>query len=208
MYTTLREARPLQWGREHECDARQAYLREWGTTTTLTQSGLVIDSEKGWLVCSPDDLAKDPSTEVENQDGLVCPYSARDTTVQQACGKKDFMSNIINGEITLKRTHKYYYQVQGQMAICKRKWCDFVIWTLSSLSTEKITFDPDFWKTILQKPENFYDRAILPELASPRFPQGQPTNTTLKVIVYNYQQHLESYCCVFLFYVLQAHYTF
>ena len=177
LYGTVREARPLQWGREHEQDARQAYLQQRGTTTRLTHSGLVIDTEHGWLACSPDDLAQDSTAESEDQHGLVeykCPYSARDTTVDEACQKKDFMSIMKNGEVVLKRTHKYYYQVQGQMAICKRKWCDFVIWTPSSLTIERITFDNEFWKDTLTKLENFYDHAILPELASPRFPQGQP----------------------------------
>lgn len=79
-----------------------------------------------------------------------------------------------NGVVTLKRTHKYYYQVQGQMAICKRNWCDLVIWTPTSLTIERIPFDTDFWKNTLQKLEKFYDRAVLPELASPHFPQEQP----------------------------------
>ena len=177
LYDTLREARPLQWGREHEPDARQAYLQTKGTNYLLTHSGLVIDAEHGWLACSPDDLVQDCSAEPENQHGLVeykCPYSARDTTVEESCKKKDFMSTLHNSEVTLKRTHKYYYQVQGQMAICQKKWCDFVIWTPSSLSIERIAFDPQFWQETLLKLERFYDQAVLPELASPRFPQGQP----------------------------------
>jgi len=57
LYDTIRESWPLQWGREHEEDARQAYLKAKGPTVVLTHSGLVIDSENGWLACSPDDLA-------------------------------------------------------------------------------------------------------------------------------------------------------
>lgn len=84
------------------------------------------------------------------------------------------MAHMKDGKVVLKSTHKYFYQVQGQMAICKRKWCDFVIWTPSSLSIERIYFNPDFWKNTIKKLENFYVQAILPELASPRYPQGQP----------------------------------
>ena len=119
LYNTLREARSLQWGREHEEDARQAYLQKCGTTT-LSHSGLVIDSHHGWLACSPDDLAFDSTADPENQLGLVeykCPYSA-DTTVEEA-KIKDFMSSMNSDEVCLKHTHRYYYQVQGQMAICK-----------------------------------------------------------------------------------------
>ena len=146
-------------------------------TTILTLSGLVIYAEHGWLACSPLDLVQDSSVEPENQQGLVeykCPYSARDITVEEGCKNKGFMSTMQNNQVVLKRTHKYYYQVQGQMMICGKRWCDFVIWTPSSLSIERITFDPQFWQDTQAKLEHFYDQAVLPELASPRFPQGQP----------------------------------
>ena len=47
--------------------ASQAYLQERGIATNLTQSGLAIDSEKQWLVCSLDDLARNSSA--KDQDG-------------------------------------------------------------------------------------------------------------------------------------------
>lgn len=139
-------------------------------------SGLIIDSEHGWLACSPDDLVRDSSA-VADETGLVeykCPYSVRDMSVEEACQRKDFASYVKDGQVTLKRTHKYFYQVQGQMAICRRNWCDFVIWTPASLTIERIPFDQQFWLDVLPKLEKFYDTAVLPELASPRHPQGQP----------------------------------
>ena len=42
----------------------------------LTLSGVVIDAEHGWLVCSPDDLVRDSSAGADEH-GLVeckCPY--------------------------------------------------------------------------------------------------------------------------------------
>ena len=46
-----------------------------------------------------------------------CPYSAQDTTVEEACTKKDFMARVKEGRVELKRTHKYYCRMLGQMAI-------------------------------------------------------------------------------------------
>ena len=129
LYNTVQEARSLQWEREHEQEARLAHLKAKGSSVILTHSGLVIDADRGWLACSPDDLVQDNSS-IADKYGLVeykCPYSAQDTTVEEACTKKDFMANMKEGRVELKRTHKYYYQVQGQMAICRRTWCDFVI---------------------------------------------------------------------------------
>ena len=174
LYDVPREARSLQWGRDHEEDARQAYSRKSGPTMILTRSGLVIHPEHGWLACSPDDLVSDTVAESQGLVEYKCPYSARDITVEEACKKKDFMCMLNSGKVTLKRTHKYYYQVQGQMAITRRRWCDFVIWTPHSTTVERINFDEEFWATVVPKLELFYDRAIVPELVSPRHTQGQP----------------------------------
>ena len=52
----------LRWGREHEDVARQEYAKRNGNIE-LTRSGLVIDATKGWLACSPDNLAADRQSE-------------------------------------------------------------------------------------------------------------------------------------------------
>ena len=175
LYGNIPNAVSLRWGNDHENDARQAYLKV-KKGIILTHSGLVIDETHGWLACSPDDLAQDTSLDANNQFGLVeykCPYSARDVTVEEACKQKNFMSRLRNNTVTLKQTHHYYYQIQGQMAICRRSWCDFVIWTPCGISIERIDFNTTIWEDMM-KLEQFYDEAVLPELASPRFPQGQP----------------------------------
>ena len=66
------------------------------------------------------------------------------------------------------------------MAICKRNWCDFVIWTTKEMTIERIIFDPKLWQETLPKLESFYDKAILPELACPRVPQNQPIRELLQ----------------------------
>ena len=59
LYDIVREACPLLWGREHEQEARLAYLKAKGSSVILAHSGLVIDADHGWLACSPDDLVQD-----------------------------------------------------------------------------------------------------------------------------------------------------
>ena len=40
------------------------------------------------------------------------------------------MCEIVDGKCNLKRTHIYYPQVQGQLALSTVKWCDFVVFCL------------------------------------------------------------------------------
>jgi hypothetical protein len=78
------------------------------------------------------------------------------------------------GEPELKRGHDYFYQVQGTMAITERSWCDFVVWSPKGMSVERIRFDVQLWAETKPKLENFYQKAVLPELTLPRLPRGQP----------------------------------
>ena len=81
-------------------------------------------------------------------------------------------SDESDGTLRLKKTHAYFYQVQGQLAVMNLPWCDFVLWTPKELHVERIQADPAFWREVLPKLEKFYDTALLPELASPRYPHG------------------------------------
>ena len=62
----------------------------------------------------------------------------------------------------LKKKHKHYYQIQGQMAITGTKWCDFIVYTFKGLHIERIYFDDVFWSDVLLKLEQFYFMQFLP----------------------------------------------
>ena len=64
----------------------------------------------------------------------VKSYSLKDCTVEEPCKTTGFCCRIgDNGKTTLKTEHKYYAQVQGQMALGERSWCDFVIYTMKDI---------------------------------------------------------------------------
>jgi len=131
LYSRPFDAPSLRWGRTHEDDARKAYIQDMaarGEHVELLQSGLVIDQRDPCLACSPDNFVRLPSGEV----GLVehkCPHkAAKDclTPEQAAATLKGFCS-VLNskGILELKRTHSYFYQVQGSLAITCKPWCHF-----------------------------------------------------------------------------------
>ncbi len=64
----------------------------------------------------------------------------------------------------LKRTHPYYCQVQGQMGVTKRQWCDFIVFTTKGISIERIEFDDEFWQDLVLC---LTDNCLAPEIVSP-----------------------------------------
>ena len=161
---------PLKWGRENEeraCEAYQIYLAETGKPdVSVHRAGLFIDLANGWLAASPDRLVSDPLS--EDSQGLCeikCPYSARNLTPENACRiVPNFCCRLdADGSVILRKGHSYYYQIQGQMAITGRNWCDFVVYTPYGISVERITFNESFWlNEMLPKLDLFYDGHYLP----------------------------------------------
>ncbi len=142
-------------------------------------AGFFIQREHEWLGASPDNWVIDPDNESGNT-GLAeykCPYAAREMTPQEAVEKKlgPFCLEKSDGSFRLKMKHKYFHQVQGQMAVTGMPWCDFVVWTPHGLHVERIFFDKAVWdQRMFPKLQKFFDDAMLPELVAPRYSQGQP----------------------------------
>lgn len=146
-----------------------------GTPVTTKVSGLIISMSNSCLACSPDGWVEDNnSPDIHGVVEYKCPYASRDITPIEA-SKENFFCTMDNGQVKLKHNDKYYYQVQGVMAITKRRWCDFVVWTPKGISIERIDYDSGFWADhMLPKFLAFYNNALLPELAAPEHPNGRP----------------------------------
>ena len=121
------------WGKDNEPLAIETYIQHMAALNkiiTVGQTGLIINPSFPCLGASPDGLLTDSSNTDPN--GILeikCPYKYRDVDPCEAAANKDFCCELAGDTITLKRNHNYFYQIQGQMAISSRKWCDFVIYT-------------------------------------------------------------------------------
>ena len=58
---------------------------------------------------------------------------------------------------------------QGQMAICKKKWCDFIVYTNNGISIERIHFNEIFWNDMIVKLKSFYVTSVVPKLVQKFF---------------------------------------
>ncbi|XP_071087830.1 uncharacterized protein [Haliotis cracherodii] len=171
--------RHTRWGLSHESAARRQYINKMAglhPQLKVSQCGLIVNTDYPYLATSPDGLVSctDCST-CSNQHGLVeikCPSVFRDLTPEEAASNTNFFCHIVDNNVTLKENHAYYFQVQGQMALTKRTWCDFVVWTLKGISIERITFDENKWHQMVTRLRSFYLSAIIPEKYTLRVQRG------------------------------------
>jgi putative phage-type endonuclease len=107
-----------RWGQDHEPQALALYEAQAGV---MTYGGgeLLIHPAHDFLAVTPDGLVGD--------DGMIeckAPYRGKYST--------------------LAEVPYYAPQVQLQLAVTGRKWCDFVVWRDGAISVDRIAADP-FW---------------------------------------------------------------
>ncbi|KAK3097953.1 hypothetical protein FSP39_014801, partial [Pinctada imbricata] len=145
----------VQWGIDHESQARSDYLmlkNQFGTVR-VEQTGITLCSTFAYLGATSDGR-------VYKEDGSVgileikCPYSfkgkiIKDMEINDIMMIADASFCLVNKSEgpSLKHNHPYYAQVQGEMSIMGLPWCDFVLWTgapKNNIFVERICFDKEF----------------------------------------------------------------
>ena len=160
-----------QHGKAWESVAMTKYEEETGVK--VQPCGLFIHPEYCFLAASPDGLVGD--------DGVLeikCPYTIRDLDPKEgvtSLPKGNAFCTLDEGHLRLNRSHNYFYQVQGQMQVTGRRWCDFVVCTYHGILIERIERDDLFWDSkMFPQLDRFYRYCILPEIADPRHTRKMP----------------------------------
>lgn len=145
----------LSYGKRNESKVKGKYLVQH-PNRHIHDCGLIVNNEYPFLGATPDGKLCD-----HGLTGLIeikCPYSARDITVEQACKLPNFFLENRNQEITLKTTHSYYMQVQGQLMVSGCAFCDFVVYCPkdAELFVQRIYPDKDFMLKMLITLSEFF----------------------------------------------------
>lgn len=154
----------IVFGRMNETKAIKIY--EERSNVAVEKCGFFICEAYPFLGASPDGLI--------GENGIIevkCLESIKGKLIEAL--PKNVCYTVEGDRVTLKRNHKYYYQVQGQLNITKREYCDFVIFTESDFSIERIYKDTNLWNDFLvPKLISFYKGCMLPEIIDGRIPRG------------------------------------
>ena len=106
-----------QWGEDNEPNARKCY--EQHTGRPVQETGFVVHPELPWLGASPDLLV-----ESDGLGEIKCPF---------------------NQKLYLGIPVYYMAQMQGQMQVTDRQWCDFIVWTPEKMSVQRVYRSNEYW---------------------------------------------------------------
>ncbi len=147
----------LLWGVENEETARMCYKNiaiQNHDKFVLSITGLHINVCFPHLGASPDGLIT-CSCCGNGVLEIKCPFSVSNSLPTDS-------KYIEDNKLSCK--HDYFYQVQGQMGILERSYCDFVVWTPQDIFIERIPFNQSFFDTMRKKLDSFFLNVILPKV--------------------------------------------
>ncbi|XP_031333159.1 uncharacterized protein LOC116182246 [Photinus pyralis] len=154
----------MEYGKIHEGVAISKF--ETLTGKKVQQAGLYIDVNCGYLGASPDGIiCENEIVEVK------CSFKVANMkkSLKEAVESKEvqYLTLNENGDICLKKTHNYYYQIQGQLAITNAKTCFFIVYSGddNELFVQEVLKDSHLWNaTMLPKLMRFYLECVAPEI--------------------------------------------
>ena len=160
-------------GLENEADAIAKYQEQ--TTHLVLASGLWLNPKFLWLACSPDGLVSSDGL-IEIKCLKIFHEHSIQTVIEQADDFKDAVKRqcfyIEGNKCKLKHTHGYYYQVQMQLLVTGRRYCDFVLFSKHGpVSIERMSRDETLISDILRALTVLWMNVIAPEVFEMRVPR-------------------------------------
>ena len=131
-YPTLYKVntKATQYGQKQESDAIKAYetyMKVCHVNLEVKECGLFINKENSFLHATPDFLALCDCCGSGCEE-VKCPMVSTDGNFNDYLQHKSSCLEKVNGNLQLKRTHSYYYQVQTQVSSdLNLQYDDFVV---------------------------------------------------------------------------------
>jgi len=145
----------VRWGIINENEGIKAFCAI--SKLSVQETGLWMH-KSGVLGASPDGLVGNNAV-IE----VKCPYTQRNSTIEEAIECQNFCMEKMEEGYSLKKSHPYWHQVQGQIYITGRDLCYFVVWTTKETAILPVLKDPTWEPNILHL-QDFYTLNIIPKL--------------------------------------------
>ena len=114
--------------------------------------GLCIGASHPWLAGSPDGIMLLIIQKRNQSCKKLSVQKQQRTALLQRCAQKSSFSLVKNeGKLWLKTCHSYNYQVQVQVFVAWKRWCDFCVYGQKELFVQRLRFNRTFILDIFLK---------------------------------------------------------
>lgn len=165
----------MKYGIESEPQAIKKYEEQ--TNGKVCQTGLWVNPKFPFLACSSDGLVNDNGLVEIKSLKVFKNNNIEDITSEKVMLPKETMKRqcftIEHGKCVLRKKHAYYYQVQMQLLVTERDFCDFILYTEEGeVSVERIFRNESLINEILNSLTALWFRVLAPEIFEMRVPRG------------------------------------
>ena len=169
---------PLKWGIDNEPNAIKEYLlfkEDSHKECRVDACGLTLHKEMSFLGASPDGIFHCACHDEKYLLEVKCPFSMKDTlSIEEAINQTSF---FIDQHKSLKRSHKYFTQIQMQLFVCGYRQCELIVWSPNWLFCSTVTRDDEFLANSIPVLQKFYLKVIIPELLTRRLENDVDSKT-------------------------------
>ncbi|XP_060566380.1 uncharacterized protein LOC132725293 [Ruditapes philippinarum] len=159
----LSKIEAVKFGIKNEKVAKEQYKTQMmnvHNNFTLRDSGLVVDTTCPFFAATPDGV-RECSCHGSGLVEVKCVYKHKD---QEISNIDDNTFYLEKDDLSLKKGHRYFTQVQFQMYVCSKTFCDFVVFTEKGIHIQTINYDSDFVQELIEKCDSFVKNDLLVEI--------------------------------------------
>jgi len=146
----------VKYGQQTENTAFNAYSKLVGLE--VIKCGLIVHVNKPWLCASPNGIVIRNGTPNKVLE-IKCPITCQDKCIID--GVNNYLT-VINGDITLKKSHSHYTQCQTLMYVTGLNECDLFVYSLLDPVLLNIIKNEEYLVYTTPKVEIFYFSYYLP----------------------------------------------
>lgn len=102
---------------------------------------------------------------------IKCPYRLSQNNsfnhqlnIRDMAGLNDPFIHFDGQNVSMNKSHKYYYQVQGQIFITQAKYGIFMVWSKHQKIIINVPRDENLWDHCLSRSRLYFHNIIIPEL--------------------------------------------
>ena len=106
----------------------ERFLKSNNLDVSISEVGLIVSLSHPYLGASLDGVVTDNKTGEKWGVEVKCPASKFQQNLHDILKDKKFFLQKKGHQISLKKSHRYFYQVQGQMFCADLSRVDFVVW--------------------------------------------------------------------------------
>ena len=92
---------------------------------------------------------------------IKCTFTHQHKYTKDIAREGNYNVHLLNGEVKLNQNCSWYAQIQTQLFVTSKTWCDFVLFTHKDIAVDRIYFNQEYFEKCLSKATEFFFKFLI-----------------------------------------------